>query len=277
MKNYDGFLAILKEVDGVTYLLSNCADLINNHLRKGEKWEPLTLYLSELLLDGVKNPVVIDVGANLGAYSIPIAKKIKMSGGKVYAYEAQRMVYYQYCANAFLNNLTNCYINHLAIGDTEDDIDVPLLDISTNPNLGALSLDPAIRSQQNFHIDAGVAFERVRLAPLDSLGLPVVNLIKIDVEGLEYEVLSGAKKLLAASNFPPILFEVWGDYMPGMLQKKERLLAMLKNTGYETTLMGELALAEYAGHKKLSITVNNGKVAICRSEQKPQAADSYSA
>lgn len=263
MENKENFTAVLKRVGGVDYLLSDCADMINNHLKKGEEWEPLTLYLSELLLDGVDKPVVIDVGANLGAYSIPVAKKIKPLDGKVYAYEAQRMVYYQCCANVFLNNLTNCYVSHLAIGNTEGYIEVPQLDIYTNPNLGALSLDPAIRIQQNVHIDSIISSERVRIKPLDFLELPILHLMKIDVEGMEYEVINGAKTLLATSNFPPVLFEVWGDYMPGMFQKQQKLLAMLKDTGYEVILMGELALAQYAINKKLNITVNNGKITVC--------------
>ena len=54
-------------------------------------------------------PLVLDIGANLGAYAIPVAKKIASARGVVYAYEPQRIVYYQLCGNIFLNSLDNVH------------------------------------------------------------------------------------------------------------------------------------------------------------------------
>lgn len=50
------------------------------------------------------NPVALDIGANIGFVSVPIANFLKRrGGGTVYAFEAQRMLYYALCGTVALN------------------------------------------------------------------------------------------------------------------------------------------------------------------------------
>lgn len=58
--------AVLQTVGGSRCLLHGGPDLINGYLRKGQVWEARTLRLAQALLAGVAEPVVVDVGANLG-------------------------------------------------------------------------------------------------------------------------------------------------------------------------------------------------------------------
>jgi hypothetical protein len=64
------------ECDDANYLLFSTSDVISNTLFKFGKWEDHLLKISKFILDGVDRPLVLDVGANLGAYSIPLAKAI---------------------------------------------------------------------------------------------------------------------------------------------------------------------------------------------------------
>lgn len=83
------------------FLLNDGPDLIRRHLRAGKMWEAFTLTLSKMLLENVENPVVLDIGAHLGAWSVPMEKYIAERSGKLYAFEPQRAVFYPRCGNFY--------------------------------------------------------------------------------------------------------------------------------------------------------------------------------
>jgi len=133
------------------------------------------------------NCVVVDAGANIGLISIPIAQAIKGTGGVLHAFEAQRMMLYALCGGAVLNDLTNLYAHHLAVGAKHGTLKVPLLDYGQPQDFGALSLT-------NQDLDA--ASETINVVALDGFGLSQVDFLKIDVEGMELDVLRGSQKIL---------------------------------------------------------------------------------
>ncbi len=72
--------------------------------------------------------------------------------------------------------------------------------------------------------------EIINLKTLDSLvdPLEIIKLIKIDVEGHEYEVLLGAEKVIK-KNYPIILFEQHkGDFING----QSKVINLIKSYGY---------------------------------------------
>lgn len=236
----------LISTSGARYLLHRGRDMINQQLMSGHAWEPFTQLVARLFLGDTPNPVVVDVGANLGAFAVPLALHIQARGGHLIAFEAQRMVYYQLCANLLLNGLENAQVHHLAIGDRDGQIAVPVLDYGQESNIGSLSLDPGIRHMQGSLSTLSNRSEQVALRRLDALGLPPASLVKIDVEGMELEVLRGARDWLIASGYPPLLFEVWGDHMEAYRDKKALLMAFVSETlGYDIDMIGELAVAQH--------------------------------
>ncbi|WP_374844491.1 FkbM family methyltransferase [Paenochrobactrum glaciei] len=246
---------------GLDYLLTDGPDFISNHLRQGRIWEELTLNISKALIKDIKEPVLVDIGANLGAWSVPMGYHIHPIGGTIHAFEPQRPVFYQLCANYICNNLTNCYANNLAIGDFTGFIDIPLLDIFECKNLGALSISEKIRKEQGWITNVSQT-ERVRISSLDDLQLPTAHLIKVDVEGLEFEVFKGGKNWLKQSGNPPILFEVWGDYMANMIPTRQKLMHFLQNEmGYELFQYGELCIGQHQNNQKINIGALIGQTA----------------
>lgn len=239
-------------VQGSHYLVTTGPDLISRYLREGKPWEPHTLAISRYLIDGIHAPVLLDIGANLGAWTVPMGRHIKPLGGNVHAWEPQRLIHHQLCANLLINHLDNCIATHGALGDYTGTISVPAIDVVADKNVGALSLLPDIFALQGNR--QPLRADDVAITTLDALNLPRADLLKIDVEGMELEVLSGAKKWLKRVHYPPVLFEVWGNSIPATAEKTQTLLKMMKDElGYEYDILGDLCVAQQKQHKRLNI------------------------
>lgn len=234
------------------YLLFAGTDVISTALRTYGTWEPLTVAVAEMLLamDG-RGGTIIDGGANLGAFTIPVAR---LAGPRyqMLSFEVQRIVYYQLCGNVVLNGLETVYPFNFGLSDHEGHVSVPKPDYATDCNIGAVSIDPFVRAVRR---EAGIgaltdaskaATETAELITLDSLDLNDVRLIKLDVEGVELSVLRGADRTLRTCGYPPILFEIWDtEKLPELRAPQEALFAHLDALGYHVTVLGELALAQH--------------------------------
>jgi FkbM family methyltransferase len=117
------------------------------------------------------------------------AEAIGPASGYVLAYEPQKLVSYMLCGNIALNNLHNVYSFNQAVGLESGHIDVPLLSYETDNNFGGVSL-----KDKNW--EENVMCYQVKMITIDSLNLQHCHFIKIDVEGMEIEVLKGAKETI---------------------------------------------------------------------------------
>lgn len=151
--------------------------------------------------------VLYDVGANVGAYSL-IACKYFQHNIIVHAFEPSFSTYYQLSRNIFLNECQDNVFPHL-MGLTEKSGFLPFhfrsleagsADHWFGDNLSAGSSTEFEGSQfiQGYAVDDLI----------ESLGLPVPNHIKLDVDGTEVEVLRGAEKTLQLEDVKSILVEV---------------------------------------------------------------------
>jgi len=134
---------------------------------------------------------VLDIGANIGTHTVFFAQATG-SGGTVLAFEPQRLIFQILCANVALNGLTHVFTYHAAVGRRPDAILVPTLNVLAEQNFGALPLGLA---------SAG---EKVRLLTIDELELPACHFVKIDVEGMEGDVVAGGQRTLR--HFRPMLY-----------------------------------------------------------------------
>ena len=123
--------------------------------------------------------VAIDVGANIGALTVPLARLVQ-PGGAVVAFEPQRTIFEVLCNNLRLNGLANVTAFCRAAGSEPGTIRVPPLDYQRTNNFGGVAL-------------GGASGEEVQLVTIDSLALPRLRLVKVDVEGMEHDVITGAR------------------------------------------------------------------------------------
>jgi FkbM family methyltransferase len=175
----------------------------------GEWAESELALLGPLLRAG---DVVVDVGANIGTHTIFFARTVGPTGAVV-AFEPQRIVFQTLCANVALNSLTNVHAVHGAAGRAPGAMTVPALDYSVSRNFGGVALAEDLTG------------ERVVVTPIDQLGLDRCALLKVDVEGMELDVLMGAERLIRAHR--PVIYLENND-----TQKSSALISSLLGFGY---------------------------------------------
>jgi FkbM family methyltransferase len=71
--------------------------------------------------------VVLDVGANIGSHTVPFAKLVGESG-RVVAFEPQRLVFQNLCANLALNALRNVVTYDAGVGKDAGWMHLPVFD-----------------------------------------------------------------------------------------------------------------------------------------------------
>ncbi len=193
-------------------------------------------------LSDVDNPIIFDIGANIGTFATWVAKWSSGKNGKVYCFEPQRQVFQMLCGNMAINNIFNVYAYELALGREEKFIELPELEYDMQGSFGSFSLDTSV-STDKYTFKQGVT-QRVKMTTLDKFveehNIPYVSYIKIDAEGLDIDVMDGGINTIM--KFKPDLYV---EYLNLGSSKKEdtsdegrvRLIKYLENLGYRTKII----------------------------------------
>jgi len=178
--------------------------------------------------DGTKD--VLDIGANMGSFCVPVARSIK---GTVYAFECQTTMFKLLSSNMLINRVKNAVPIHGAVLDsyTEPFSELPVQDYENGPDIGGFSLDPNNNTMKTHIKLVPDEVDRVRNVTIDEFGFKNVGFVKIDVEGLEYKVIKGMEQTLKDNGYPPILFECGEG--PENTDEREKLHAYVESLGYE--------------------------------------------
>ncbi len=161
--------------------------------------------------------LVFDIGANIGAHTVALARLVGQRG-IVLAFEPIRFLYHLLCGNVAINGLTNVRAYQLAVGRTMGRLNTPLIDFTQPDAYGGLPLGPK---------QAGEPVDMVSLD--DAVQTLACHFMKIDVEGMELDVLLGAERLIA--RFHPVLYVEHNETDHGAA-----VLQFLEKHGYRTYL-----------------------------------------
>jgi FkbM family methyltransferase len=208
------------------FLKRGCAPLVVAQMRLGHEMlidtrsgtESYALYSGDYDTQKIRflmslmrrNSVFLDVGANVGFYTLPMARRAALDGGRVYAFEPHPSNF-----SRLEHNVARNHLEHV----------VTLLEVALSSQAGEAELtmreDFAQGSETgnaSIYIDheAERAFPTVRITTvaLDDLygaTVPRVDIIKLDIEGHEDVFLSGARRTISEER-PIIMTEVNKEY-----------------------------------------------------------------
>lgn len=203
------------------FIFNNHSNVSNWILESVEPELDLILWCKEFLN---KDNIFIDIGSHVGTYSINLAPYCK----KVYAFEAQRLTYYQLCGSIALNNLTNIYAHNCGISSYEDKgktLDLNIISLDG----GGSTFDLQSVVERNGTV---LQTEKVLMNTIDDFNIESnIGLIKIDIESYELNAIKGMLNTLKRANNPPILFEVWSDDFN--IARRQEIFDFLHNLGYK--------------------------------------------
>lgn len=132
-----------------------------------------------------ENCVIVDAGANVGAFCVPMSIAARSKKGTVYAFEVQKKLYQALCGTIVLNDFDNLEIYNVGLGEEEKELRVPKVNYNQYQDYGIVSLIDQERIQKNEN-------EIIEIVTVDQLGFQRLDLFKIDVEGMELEILKGS-------------------------------------------------------------------------------------
>lgn len=221
----------------ITTRLDMTPDFSNELYDRGE-YDPHEIGCARELLslrrklygDGV---YAIDCGACFGVHSIEWSR-FMMGWGNVLSIEAQERLYYALAGNIALNNCLNVQAIHVAVGNTDGTIRIPKVDYGKPGRYGSVELK---QRQGTEFVGQPISYAdgdliTVNAARLDSLGIPRVDLVKLDVEGMELETLEGAENLLL-THYPLLIIEI-------IKSDRNKIAAFLGSFGYTVLPFGRI-------------------------------------
>jgi FkbM family methyltransferase len=183
--------------------------------------------------------VAVDCGANIGVHTVEWARHMH-DWGRVIAIEAQERLYYALAGNIAINNCFNATAICAAVGAAAGRLRVPQPDYNKPASYGSLELR---QHPHNEDIGQPVDYRpehcrEVDVITVDGLALKRLDFLKIDVEGMELEVLDGAMHSIERCR-PQMLIE-------SIKTDKAALSAVLKRLGYASFEVGINLLAIHA-------------------------------
>ncbi len=174
--------------------------------------------------------VVVDIGANLGYYTL-LAARLLGGQGRVYAFEPDPANYALLVKNIQANAFSNVVSTQMAVSDHAGSH----LLFRHKYNFGCHSLSKANATEYDGSTE-------VTTTTLDHFFAEVhpeskIDLIKMDVQGAEGQVIDGARNLLGEMK-PAILMEFFPEALRNLGTDPGELLRRLEACGFKIKLIG---------------------------------------
>lgn len=200
---------------------------LNSFRRKGYWWHGRRREQAEM--DAIRFLVrpgdhIIEVGAHIGYLTIYFSDLVKING-KVYSFEPgeENLKYLNYNCSS----INNIEIIPKAANDKNGSVSFYVEDLSGQNNSLIPNFSTLDKNQENAGLKANVKEVTVECIKLDDFVFEnkiSPDFLKIDVEGAEKAVLSGASRLIK-DFYPTIMLEITGD--------GSDIFLWLRNMGYE--------------------------------------------
>jgi FkbM family methyltransferase len=209
--------------------------------------------------------VALDIGANIGAHSMPLARLVGAEG-RVIAFEPTKYAHAKLARNVALNPELAARVGteQLMLTDTAVGVPAPKL-------YSSWPLKDTAGSKHGTHLGVLADTTGASATTLDEYvrrhRLARVDFMKIDVDGNECRVLRGAADTLARFH-PDILIEFMPYGLDEAGESFPQLLQLLMSAGYHFLRVPQLTpLPEDPGTLRRFIPIGGGINVICRARR----------
>jgi FkbM family methyltransferase len=214
-------------LNGVTsrFLVSSTDELRRTQTLGGEG-----RFLQRLLQQIRPGEVIYDIGANLGLYTIFLAKSVGPRG-RIIGFEPELRSFERCQENLRLNSLANVRVFDRALGNEDREI-VLAVDESAASGVHHVLGRRDGETSTGWQAAKMVVGDRF----IDMESLPTPNVIKIDVEGMEEEVLLGLTQTLHRPQCRLVFCEIHFAVLDqrGRWDAPRRILRFLEDCGFDT-------------------------------------------
>ena len=169
--------------------------------------------------------IVLDVGANIGYYSLMLSRLVGKTG-HVFSFEPEPSNFELLKKNILINNFTNIQAENVALSDHDGSTKLFISEMRT----GMHRIYPSRFCTEKFVETKMISLDNYFK---DNEFLEKISFIKMDVEGSELGVLKGMKKIFEKSENLKILMEFVPSCMREFGSEPSELLSILKNEGFK--------------------------------------------
>lgn len=200
IKNQNNFREkFIRKLLGLTYRLDNSGG--NSFDRNGEE----NFINSFVNLVNKKDPVIFDIGANIGEYSEILVKKFKEAKYSIHLFEPQKNCHTN--LNKKFSNNKKTILNNFGLSNKEEI--VTMFKNEEKSPFASLYKRNLEFYDLKMNVEEKIELKRADLY-IESHDIKHINLVKIDVEGHELVTLDGFGKYLHSDFIDFIQFEYGG-------------------------------------------------------------------
>lgn len=193
-------------------------DWVDQHIyATGDYEEPTAKTMASLIGPG---DACVDIGANIGFFTLLMSRRVG-PGGAVWSFEPSPATRARLMRNVELNRAGNVTLREEAVSDIDGQ---SLFFGGTDHHSGTAGLRPMSDAAASFPV------QTCRLATCLPAGFKP-RLIKIDIEGAEFNALKGMVDLLS-THHPDLIIELTDPFLRKMGGSSAEIHALLDKLGY---------------------------------------------
>ena len=134
------------------------------------------------------NAIIVDGGANIGFFTVPVAHRTQGRGTRIVSFEPQRQLFQALGGSLAINGYRHVYLHNCGLGAEPGIAELPAVDYSIAQDFGTVSLSNETTVEEDGWMNDRV----VDITSIDAMALPRLDFFKLDVEGYEIPALTGA-------------------------------------------------------------------------------------